>query len=285
MPTPAELLERWLAERLDVAPLEWLRTSIAAARAAGLSPAFLVAFGSAPRRVGKEPLALDEDDRRAALSARPAWAPGSWTRDQAARTLLILALPSGDPRGYVATLDRLFDDADLGELVALYQALPLLPHPELHRSRAAEGVRANMQPVFEAVALRNPYPAEQLDENAFNQLVLKCLFIGSRLSEVSGLDARANLTLARMLGDTARERWAAGRPVSPELWRVVGPFAEGPLLDDLERVLTSGTDRERAAIALATRGNASARPVLARHGAALASAAGLFPSWDAIVGP
>ena len=50
-----------------------------------------------------------------------------------------------------------------------------------------------------------------------------------------------------MLGDYAHERWAAGRPVSPELWRCVGPFASGALLDDLARVLDSGTPPERAA--------------------------------------
>ena len=40
-----------------------------------------------------------------------------------------------------------------------------------------------------------------------------------------------------MLRDYAHERWAAGRPVAPELWRCVGPFAEGAALDDLARVL------------------------------------------------
>jgi hypothetical protein len=85
------------------------------------------------------------------------------------------------------------------------------------------------------------------DEAGWNQLVLKALFIETALAPVQGLDRRANPTLMRMLCDYAHERWAAGRPVSPELWRCVGPFADGPAREDLARVLRTGTDAERAA--------------------------------------
>ena len=47
------------------------------------------------------------------------------------------------------------------------------------------------------------------------------------------------------------ERWAAGRPVPFEIWRCVGPFAEGAALEDLARVLASGEMREQRAAALA----------------------------------
>ena len=108
-----------------------------------------------------------------------------------------------------------------------------------------------MRPVFEAIAHRNPYARDFFDEAARNQMVLKALFIGSALGPIQGLDARANEDLAIMLRDYAHERWAAGRPVSPELWRCVGPFARGGAVADLERVLTTGDDAERAAAALA----------------------------------
>ncbi len=58
-----------------------------------------------------------------------------------------------------------------------------------------------------------------------------------------------------MLCDYAHERWAAGRPVSPELWRCVGPHATGAMLQDLERVLKKGTEPERKAAALSLRGS------------------------------
>jgi hypothetical protein len=141
--------------------------------------------------------------------------------------------------------------ADVGELVAFYRGLPLYPDQPLHQLRAAEGLRSNMKAVFEAVSHRNPYPSEQLSEAAWNQLVLKSIFIGSSLQEVVGLDWRANPELARMLCDYAHERWAAGRPVSPALWRCVGPYASGTMLTDLGRVLETGTDPEKVAAALA----------------------------------
>jgi hypothetical protein len=82
-------------------------------------------------------------------------------------------------------------------------------------------------------------------------MVLKALFIGSPLAPIQGLDARANPQLARIMCDFAHERWSAGRPVPFEIWRCVGPFAEGQALEDLARVLASGEARERRAAALA----------------------------------
>jgi len=82
-------------------------------------------------------------------------------------------------------------------------------------------------------------------------MVLKALFIGSPLAPIQGLDERANPELARIMCDFAHERWAAGRPAPFEIWRCVGPFAEGQAIDDLARVLASGEAIERRAAALA----------------------------------
>jgi hypothetical protein len=64
---------------------------------------------------------------------------------------------------------------------------------------------------------------------------------------IQDLDRRTNPTLMRMLCDYAHERWAAGRPVSPELWRCVGPWADEAARKDLMHVLHIGTDPEKAA--------------------------------------
>jgi hypothetical protein len=115
-------------------------------------------------------------------------------------------------------------------------------------------------------------------------MVLKALFIGSTLSPIQGLDERSNATLAQILSDYAHERWAAGRPVTPELWRCLGPFAEGILLDDLERLATSKEEGERraAALALSASPDRRAPTVLAKipDEARLVKAGSL--SWDSL---
>ncbi len=280
--SPSELLDSWLAVRADAHAREWLSAKIDGARKSGAVPAFFLAFSAAPRKVGRADLGLTQAELGEAADARPGWQPGLWSTSQAARTRLVLALPERDASSYRSVLDQLFDDGDLGELIALYQALPLLPHPEEHRARAAEGIRSNMNAVFEAVALRNPYPSEALDEPAWNQLVLKCLFVGSPLYLVHGIDGRVNRELARMLSDYAHERWAANRLVSPELWRCVGPVADGPLLADLERVLATGAEIERAGAALAARHNPSAEGVLGAHTMAVDRALAAYPTWEAV---
>jgi hypothetical protein len=110
-----------------------------------------------------------------------------------------------------------------------------------------------MKPVFEAVAHRNPYPVEHFAEEAWNQMVVKAFFIGSCLWPIQALDRRGNPRLARMLVDLAQERWAAGRPVSGEVWRCVAPHADAEGDAALIRAFRTGDDRERLAVGLALR--------------------------------
>ena len=133
------------------------------------------------RHVGKAPLALVDAELAAVSVSRPGWDPRDWTLDQAVRVYLLCASTS-DGAQIEPRLDRLCSAADVGELVAFYRGLPLYPDQPRYALRAAEGVRSNMQVVFEAVAHRNPYPAEQFAEAAWNQMVLKALFVGSPLS-------------------------------------------------------------------------------------------------------
>lgn len=137
------------------------------------------------------------------------------------------------------------------ELIAFYQGLPLFPNQKVYVARAGEGARTNMKAVFEAVAHRNPYPAENFDEHAWNQLVLKAVFVGSSLNAIHDFDRRRNEDLARTLVDYAHERWAASRVITPELWRAVGPFIDESMLDDMKRVADSANPTERQAAVLA----------------------------------
>ncbi len=108
-----------------------------------------------------------------------------------------------------------------------------------------------MNVVFNAIALDNPYPAEYIDESAWNQMVLKALFIGTPLYRIYDVDKRTNPTLARILSDFAHERWAAKRSVPVELWRMVGPHLDDNTLPDIEKLFAQGSETEQQAAALA----------------------------------
>lgn len=245
------LLRCWLSKRVVRDGFTWLdekRKQIAE----GVSvQVFLTSFSTLPRYTGKKDLELTSEELRAAEAMRSGWSPSHWSVDQAARTLILLALPHDDAQKYLWTLEQVFTTVDVGELIALYQSLPLLPYPEWHCTRAAEGVRSNMTTVFNAVALHNPYPSDYFDNIAWNQMVLKAIFAGSSLHLILGLDDRANSELAQMLTDYAHERWAANRPVTPELWRLVGRFADAGIVADLEKVLNDADLAQQEAAALA----------------------------------
>jgi hypothetical protein len=264
--SPATLLEEWLRRQLPQRAADWLDSELEALRTASGERAVYKALALAPQRLGRVRLALAASDVDAARAALPGWQPERWTVDEAARILLLLIAPS-PPGGFAARLDTLCATADTGELVGLYKGLPLYPEGDRLTARAAEGLRTNIREIFCAVAHHNPYPALRLGEGAWNQMVLKALFIGVALAPIEGLDRRANADLAQMLCDYARERWAAGRAVAPELWRCVGGHAPPDAVADLARVLRSPDLAERSAAALAL-----ADCPLAAAGAALAEA-------------
>lgn len=104
---------------------------------------------------------------------RPGFTVNGWTIDRLARVWWLLQLPIDDQSYYVKTISELFKAGELNELVALYSALPVLAYPESWRFQATEGVRNNIADVQSALMLHNPYPADYLDEPAWNQLVMK----------------------------------------------------------------------------------------------------------------
>lgn len=248
--------------------MEWLqqKTELLSSENAKDKDLFL-SFSAAPRFVGKSPLQLTDQDLQKAEELREGFNPSAWSAAQAARTLLLLSLPHQDAKAFQRRVETLFSTADMGELVALYGSLPLLPHPELFTERAAEGVRTNMGDVYEAVALDNPYPADYMTEEAWNQLVLKTLFVGKPLYRIYGIEKRSNPELARMLSDYAHERWAAGRPVSPELWRPIGPFIDETILEDIKKLFAHPDEvqQEAAALACAQSNFVPAKELLDQH--------------------
>jgi hypothetical protein len=245
------LLRTWLVRRLSVDQAGWLDEQIERISKEPQSNGLATAIGLASRRLGKGPLAPEDEERSAATTVRAGLDPRDWSIDQTARILFVLVGFKETANGFSRWLDAFLRSAEIGEQIALYRGLPLYFMPVTLLPIAGEGIRSAVQPVFEAVAHNSPYPVETFTDAMWNQMVVKALFVGSRLAPIQGLDDRRNADLARMLVDYAHERWAAHRDVSPELWRCVGPFADDESFNDLVKVLSSSQRAERQAAALA----------------------------------
>ncbi|MFE2972025.1 EboA domain-containing protein [Streptomyces sp. NPDC059340] len=134
----------------------------------------------------------------------------------AARVLLLHAARA-DPDA----LARVYRQGTAAERRAVLHALPhLVPGPDA-LPLVEDALRTNDTRLV-AAAL-GPYAARHLDAHTWRHAVLKCLFTGVPVDVVADLAPRAHADaeLARMLGDYARERTAADRPVPEDLHRVL----------------------------------------------------------------
>ena len=119
----------------------------------------------------------------------------------------LLVNANADPQ----TVRDLFRRGEVRERIAVLRALPQLSGDNVEL--AIDACRTNVVPVFEAIACDNPYPAKHFPDHAFNQMVLKALFVGASVAKIVGLAERTTDELVRMVEAYASERRAAGRPV------------------------------------------------------------------------
>ncbi|MBP2708434.1 EboA domain-containing protein [Microbispora sp. RL4-1S] len=161
-------------------------------------------FASAGRRAGRTPLAE---------------VPG-WRTDEAARALLLAALP---PEGRAERLATLYAEGTADEKLAVLKALPLLQAGPESVPLLRDAIRTN-DPRLVLAAL-GPC-ARHLDQAAWRHAVLKCVFIGAPLDGVHGLHERADAELTTMLAGLAEERTAAGRTMPADALALLGSLTQ-----------------------------------------------------------
>ncbi|WP_173830546.1 EboA domain-containing protein [Emticicia sp. TH156] len=201
-----------------------------------------VAFVAVPRFISKSPVLAADTINGVSFD--------NWTLDKLVRVYLLASLESTDKEAYTKTLDILFDTAENNEASALIAALPFLAYPDYWLLRATNAVRSNIGPVFDAIAFGNPFPKIHFSEPAWNQLVLKCIFNDKPIHNIDGLDERANQELADSISYLAHERWAAGRTIPSQAWRLVTRFMNEAILKDIEHLFTTGTAADTIAAAI-----------------------------------
>ncbi|MFB6622458.1 EboA domain-containing protein [Streptomyces sp. NPDC056374] len=167
----------------------WLDSALAEAEAR--APGWEERFVAAGRHCGREP--ADE-----------------------ARTLLLRAA-GADPD----TLTRLYRHGAAAERRAVLLALPALVAGPEAVPLVEDALRTHDTTLIAAAV--GPYAATHLTPHAWRHALLKCLFTDVPVTAVAGLAERAagDRELARMLGDHAAERTAAGRDVPADLNRVL----------------------------------------------------------------
>ncbi|MEU6973473.1 EboA domain-containing protein [Kitasatospora aureofaciens] len=137
---------------------------------------------------------------------------------EAARSRLLLALPT-EGAELATTLDDLYRHGDTAERLAILRTLPALDQAGRIGPEAlpltADALRTNDARLV--TAAMGPYAARHLDQSAWRQGVLKCLFMGIPLDTVAGLSRRTDPELLGMFRAFAVERTAAGRPVPQDL--------------------------------------------------------------------
>lgn len=207
---PADLRRR-LADRLDTAARAWLDRALEEAAehpgTHGPISVWELRLAEAGRRCGPD-------------------------HADAARVLILDAA-----RADTDALTRVYSQGTAAERRAVLHALAhLVPGPDAV-PLVEDALRTNDTRLV-AAAL-GPYGARHLDPHAWRHAILKCLFTGVPVDRITDLArrARGDGELARMLGDFAEERTAAGRPVPDDLHRVLaltataGPAAPTPAPD------------------------------------------------------
>jgi hypothetical protein len=235
-------LELALSARLDDGRRAWYDDATARVRAE--AGAIASVFPAVGRGVGRGPL-----DPEAAGNPITAWSV-----DDAARTLLLVALGDrAEPE-----LELLYRHGDARERRGVIRSLAFIDTDlNLGLRLIEDALRTN--DVSLIAAAMGPYAAERLDDAAYAQGVLKCVFVGVSLTEIAGTRERTTPALSAMLGRYVHERIAAGRTVPADVWPLIDLYPPADELTAIEAELDHphADRREAAAAALASRAGAN----------------------------
>ncbi len=251
MATVHDLIQSAVLARLSGEAAEFCDQSRQEIRAGVTDARFAVLFSKASRYAPRAAWNPTSSELASAAELLPGWSPARWSMLDALRVLLVLSRQDLAQASGEKALEEAFRYADEGESCALFRAIPLCPSPERFVWRMSDGCRTNMTTVFEAIAWGSPYPVKYFDDVAWQQLVIKAIFMGVPLYPIHGLDGRLSADLARMALDLADERRSAGRDVQTDVWLTLGAHAGARGLESMELELRSNNTAGRCAAALA----------------------------------
>lgn len=233
----SEQLFEKIKEHASPKEINWVES-----KAKGSLQSLQTAFVATPRFISKTPIKFTETINERSIN--------NWPLDRLVRVYLLSQIDSSDKDAYTKSLDTLFETAENNEAVALISALPFLAFPDYWLLRATDAVRSNIGLVFDAIAFQNPFPMQYFSELAWNQLVLKCIFNDKPIHQIQGLSERANQELANSISYLAHERWAAGRTIPAQAWRLVSKFMNEAIFADICTLFVSQHQSDQIAATL-----------------------------------
>lgn len=216
--------------KLTEKELTWLEQKITVLSVSETIHKFPIFFSLTSRFISNEIPTWESTELHELELIYPGFTKSIWTKQDMVRVILMITL---NPSKNKQILESFFETAEMLELIAFFKGLYLLENAEEFTNSVEEGIRTNMVNVFDSFTAGNPYAQKFLEEWAWNQLVLKALFLDRPLFTIHNIDKGRNKNLANILQDYIRERWAAFRSVSPEIWRMI----QGNLREDLQNLI------------------------------------------------
>ena len=228
--TVDDLLRAALEARVDRQHAVWLEEAIADVRRSPQAiarrfPGWSAAWSAARRSTGAATSAISH----------------AWTIDDAARTLLLVAL-GGKAEAHLQDLYRFGDAA---ERRGILRALPYLPIGDRGLGVVEDAIRSNDTRLI-AAAL-GPYATAHLPDAAYDQVLVKCVFVGVPITASTAFPAASRATALGCSRRDVLERVAAGRDVPSEVWSVIDLFSPTAEIEAIERELASPFEDRRAA--------------------------------------
>lgn len=202
---------------------------------------FSVFFSMTPRFISDGIPNWNIDEQKQLESIYPGFSKTNWTKQDLVRVVLMISINSEENK---EILNSFFEIAEMQELVVIFKGLYLLENANEFTKMVEEGIRTNMVNVFDGLIAGNPYAKSYLEEWAWNQLVLKAFFLDRPIYTMQYIDEGKNEDLANMLQDYVRERWAANRTISPEIWRLIQEYLRDDVKQLIEERAFEGVEKE-----------------------------------------
>jgi len=244
---PETVFQEIIYSKLLDEELDWLTDNIQLSEKDELGNKFIMSYNLIFRFISNDKIEWNSEELVFLEKKYPSFSESKWSKQTICRALLMVRFTEGNGE---KTLKKLMETCSVKELQDFYKNLFFLAAAPKLTSLVEEGIRTNTTDVFDAIALRNPYSANFLSEDAWNQLVLKAIFMERPLYKIYNLRGRNNEKLALMLNDYIKERWSAGRTVSPEVWQLMLGYNNPELQTTIKKASKSKNELEQRAAQL-----------------------------------